>query len=233
MSLWTRIREITAPKLVHLSSILFSLLCILQGVVLCIYPTKYLDHGCWVFASLLFFFAATFMEFYLRFQKCLRARCNWLKKFRKWDIKSSLWCVWLVYSCGLMINIAIIFDGVIQENQGETCWEKHSNISLTFKNVNICRSKLNKIFFKGGEFYDSGQNKTFTWKAETKVPGLLKTDEFFGPNILKLALCSTPILMLLLLKSARESKREQKSTQRKKRRQGRSENETGMYTISK
>ena len=225
-------KNIMALKLVHLSSGLFSLLCLLQGVVLCIYPTKYLYYGGWIFVSLLFFIAAAFMELYLRFHKRLHACNQCFKKLGVWDIKSSLWCVWLVYNIGLMINIAIIFDGVIEGNHGETCWKDNGNISLTFKNVSMCRSKDSETFFKSGEIYDSGTNETFSWKAQTKIPGLLKTDELFGPNILKITLCLTPVLMLLLLKSAREPKREEKQKQRKERKQRtprRSENETGIY----
>ena len=227
-------KNITAPKLVHLSSGLFALLCILQGVVLCIYLIKYVDDDNYKYfaTSFLFFILAASMELYLRFHKRLHARKQWFKKLGVWDIKSSLWCVWLVYNIGLTINIAVIFYGVIEGNHGETFWEDNGNISLTFKNVKMCRSRDNKTFLKSGEIYDSGTNETFSCKAKTKIPGLLKTDEFFGPNILKITLCLTPVLMLLLLKSAREpsaKRKEKKRKERKQRTPRRSENETGIH----
>ena len=233
-------KNIKAPKLVHLSSGLFALLCILQGVVLCIYLIKYVDDDNnkyfhddnykYFATSFLFFILAASMELYLRFHKRLHARKQWFKKLGVWDIKSSLWCVWLVYNIGLTINIAVIFYGVIEGNHGKTCREDNGNISLTFKNVKMCRSRDNETFFKSGEIYDSGTNETFCWKAKTKIPGLLKTDKFFGPNILKITLCLTPVLMLLLLKSAREPKREEKEKETKERKQRTpTENETGIY----
>lgn len=208
--------KMKAPKLVHISSVLFSLTCIVQGVFLCIYPTKYLDRG-WVFTFLLFFIGASIMAFYLRFQKCLCRRFQWLRdnipKWAKWDIKSSLWCVWFVYSIGLMATIAVIFDGVIDGNHKETCRDKNGNFSGTFKNVKMCRTEDNEIFFKKGTICGSVSNETFCWKAKSEVIRLLKKDEFFGPSLLKITLCATPVLMLLLLKSARAPKRDNKRSQ--------------------
>ncbi|CAB4014034.1 Hypothetical predicted protein, partial [Paramuricea clavata] len=156
------------------------------------------------------------MEFYLRFQKCLCRRFQWLRNnIPKWDIKSSLWCVWLVYSIGLMVTIAVIFGGVIEGNHEETCRDKNDNFSGTFKNVKMCRTKDNEIFFKEGTICGNLTNDyaTFCWKAKSEVLGLLKRDEFFGPSILKITLCATPVLMLLLLKSARAPKRDDKRSQ--------------------
>ena len=195
-----------APKLVHLSAVLFSILCTTQGVFLCIYPTKYLAYGLWIFESLVFFVAASLLSLYLGFQKHLRRRYKRFKNFPKFDYKSLLWLVWLVYSIGLMVNIAVIFDDVIRINHEETCLNENKHFSGTFNNVTMCRTKDETFFAKDGEICS---NQTFCWKARRERVGLFK-EAFFGPNILKITLCGTPILMLLLLTSARQPKREGK-----------------------
>ena len=199
-------RKRKGPRLVDVGSVFFAIICILQGVFLCIYPTKYLNGG-GVFTILLFFIAASFMALYLRFHKRLRRRYQqWFDKHipkcaHDLDIKSWLWLVWLVYSIGLMVTTAVIFNGVIKDNHKETYWD--TMISATFGNVTMCRTKDNEIFYKDGTICGSLSNKTFCWKINRNVDGLLRTDKLFGPNVLKLTLCATPVLMLLLLKSAR------------------------------
>jgi hypothetical protein len=153
------------------------------------------------------------MAFYLRFQKNLRRRFPvWSEaNIPEWadvDMKSGLWFVWLVYSIGLMVTIAVIFDGVIKDNHKETRWDKM--ISGTFENVTMCRTKDDEIFYKNGTICESVSNETFRSKVKSKKIGLLRTDESLGPNVLKLVLCGTPVLMLLLLKSARAPKRKDK-----------------------
>ena len=204
-----------APKLVHISAALFSLLCTTQGVFLCIYPTKYLPHGGGIFVSILFFIAASLLAFYLGFQKHLRRRYKRFTNWPKFDYKSLLWLVWLVYSIGLMVNIAVTFDGVIRRNHEETFLNENKNLSVTFNNVTMCRKNEEKIFFKDGKICSNQTaNQTFCSKARGERVGLFE-EGFFGPNILKITLCGTPVLMLLLLKSARQPKREDKKPKSK------------------
>ena len=199
-------RKRKGPRLVDVGSVFFAIICILQGVFLCIYPTKYLNGG-GVFTILLFFIAASFMALYLRFHKRLRRRYQqWFNKHipkcaHDLDIKSWLWLVWLVYSIGLMVTIAVIFNGVIKDNHKETRCNRM--ISVAFENVTMCQTKDNEIFYKDGTICGSVSNETFCLKTKSRMNGLLKADEFFGPNVLKVTLCATPVLMLLLLKSAR------------------------------
>ena len=212
-------KKMKALKIVHISSVLFFVFCILQGVILCIYPCKYLDY-CWVFLFLICFIIASFMAMYLRFQRTIHNRSAWIKRLKvpKWDIKSKLWCVWLVYSLGLMVTIALIFNGVIKANHEEPCANANGNFSETFKDVKFCRTKDKELLLKSGKICpDREASKMFCWKSR-KI-GLLPTDEFFGPNILKTTLCATPVLMLLLLKSARAPKSDNKG----------SPDQTGIY----
>ena len=207
------VRKMKGPKLVDIGSVLFSVVCIVQGVFLCIYPTKYLNGG-WVFIFLLFFIAASFMAFYLRFHKRLRHRCQpWFDRYipkgaRDLDIKTWLWLIWLVYCIGLVVTIAVIFNGVIQEHHKKTHCNKM--ITGTLENVTMCQAKDNEMFYKDGTICGSLSNETFCFKAKSKLNGLFKTDEFLGPNVLKVTLCATPVLMLLLLKSARAPTRRDK-----------------------
>ncbi|XP_028394170.1 uncharacterized protein LOC114518386 [Dendronephthya gigantea] len=210
--IFARWKKMRAPKIVHMSSVLFFVLCILQGVFLCIYPCKYLDY-CWVFLFLVCFITASFMAIYLRFQKTIRDRFKWIQENGyQWDMKSALWCVWLVYSLGLMVTVAVIFNGVIKANHEQPCADANGNFSEIFKDVKFCRTKDKELLLKTGKICASNEtSKMFCWKSR-KI-GLLPTDEFFGPNILKTTLCATPVLMLLLLKSARAPKRDNKTTQ--------------------
>ncbi|CAB3997745.1 Hypothetical predicted protein [Paramuricea clavata] len=113
-------------------------------------------------------------------------------------LKDGLSAVWFLYSCILVIMIAIIFGEIVikdnklrnevEESKSQPCIDGKNN--YTFENIS------------NSSMYNASVNRRHSDKNTTKIENSKKTHPFFDSTVLTLTLSLTPAQMLLLLTSA-------------------------------
>jgi amino acid permease len=113
-------------------------------------------------------------------------------------LKYRLSVVWFLYSCILVIMIAIIFgEIVIKDNKlRNEVEESKSKPSIDGKNNYAFEN------FSNSSMYNESVNQRHSDKNTTKIKNSKKTHSFFDSTVLTLTLSLTPAQMLLLLASA-------------------------------
>jgi cation transport ATPase len=113
-------------------------------------------------------------------------------------LKYRLGVVWFLYSCILVIMIAIIFGEIVikdnklrnevEESKSQPCIDGKNNYA--FQNIS------------NTSMYNESVNQRHSDKNTTKIENSKKTHPFFDSTVLTLTLSLTPAQMLLLLTSA-------------------------------
>ncbi|CAH3189184.1 unnamed protein product [Porites evermanni] len=168
-----------ASCLVCLGRCAFIVLLGLQAYSLASYPAKYKENDGYYGLTALFL-PAFVLRLYIMISN----------KHLEW-----LFVVWLLYVIGLVIFIGIIFGGpapVEDRFKGTTKSSGDGN------NLTSCMESRN--ITNATESTTSPSHST-----DLTFSTALNKTEFFGPNVLKMTLCLTPLLLLLLLSTGMDS----------------------------
>ena len=168
-----------ASCLVRFGRFAFFVLLGLQAYSLASYPAKYKENDGYYGLTALFL-PAFVLRLYIMISN----------KHLQW-----LFVVWLLYVIGLVIFIGIIFGGpapVEDRFKGTTKSSGDGN------NLTSCIESRN---------ITNATDSTTSPSPSTDLTfsTALNKTEFFGPNVLKMTLCLTPLLLLLLLSTGMDS----------------------------
>ena len=168
-----------ASCLVRFGRFAFFVLLGLQAYSLASYPAKYKENDGYYGLTALFL-PAFALRLYIMISN----------KHLQW-----LFVVWLLYVIGLVIFIGFIFGGAAPV---EDRFKRTTKSSGDVNNLTNCNESTN-VTNATNSTTSLSHSTNLTFSTEQKQM------EFFGPNVLKMTLCLTPILLLLLLSTGVDS----------------------------